>query len=46
MLITQSAQSDSTLVQITCDTVDVVGDALGITMGTNVSGSAIVLTGT
>lgn len=41
ILITQSAQQDSTMIQCTCDTVDTKWDILWVTMGTNVTGRAI-----
>lgn len=46
IFITQSAVLDSNLIQLTYDTAASTGDALGITMGTNVSGSALVISGT
>ena len=45
ILITQSAILDSNMVQLTYDTAASTGDALGITMGTNVAGSALAISG-
>jgi len=46
ILITQSGLLNSNLVQLTYDTAASDGDALGITMGTNVAGSALAISGT
>ena len=46
ILITQSAILNSNMIQLTYDTAASDGDALGITMGTNVAGSAIAISGT
>lgn len=46
ILITQSAVLNSNMIQLTYDTAASDGDAIGITMGTNVAGSAIVISGT
>lgn len=43
ILITQSAVLDSNMIQLTYDTAASTGDALGITMGTNVAGSALAI---
>jgi hypothetical protein len=45
ILITQSAILNSNMIQLTYDTAASDGDAIGITMGTNVDGSAIVISG-
>lgn len=45
ILIKQSAVLDSNMVQLTYDTAASTGDALGITMGTNVAGSALAISG-
>lgn len=45
ILITQSAILNSNMVQLTYDTAASDGDALGITMGTNVAGSALAISG-
>jgi len=45
ILITQSAILNSNMIQLTYDTAASDGDALGITMGTNVAGSALAITG-
>lgn len=46
LLITQSAQLDSNMIQLTYDTAASTGDCIGITMGTNVGGSALAISGT
>ena len=46
ILITQSAILNSNMIQLTYDTAASDGDAIGITMGTNVAGSALVIAGT
>lgn len=46
ILITQSAVLDSNMIQLTYETAASTGDAIGITMGTNVAGSALAITGT
>jgi hypothetical protein len=45
ILITQSGILNSNMVQLTYDTAASDGDALGITMGTNVAGSALAISG-
>lgn len=45
ILITQSAILNSNMIQLTYDTAASDGDAIGITMGTNVDGSAIAISG-
>ncbi len=46
LLITQSAQLDSNMIQLTYDTAASTGDCIGITMGTNVGGLALAISGT
>jgi len=46
ILITQSAVLNSNMIQLTYDTAASDGDAIGITMGTNVAGSALAINGT
>jgi hypothetical protein len=45
ILITQSAILNSNMIQLTYDTAASDGDAIGITMGTNVAGSALAISG-
>lgn len=45
ILITQSAILNSNMIQLTYDTAASDGDALGITMGTNLAGSALAISG-
>lgn len=45
ILITQSAVLDSNMIQLTYNTAASTGDAIGITMGTNVAGSALAISG-
>ena len=45
ILITQSAVLDSNMIQLTYDTAASTGNAVGITMGTNVAGSALAISG-
>lgn len=45
ILITQSEILNSNMIQLTYDNAASDGDAIGITMGTNVDGSAIVISG-
>lgn len=46
ILITQSAILNSNMIQLTYDKAASTGDAIGITMGTNVAGSALAISGT
>lgn len=46
ILITQSGQLDSNMIQLTYDTAASTGDCIGISMGTNVAGSALAINGT
>jgi hypothetical protein len=46
ILITQSAVLNSNMIQLTYDTEASDGDAIGITMGTNVAGAALAISGT
>lgn len=43
ILITQSAVLDSNMVQLTYDTAASTGNAIGITMGTNLAGAALAI---
>ncbi len=46
ILITQSAILNSNIIQLTYDNAASDGNAIGITMGTNLAGSALTITGT